>query len=441
MPSEILNKAKELLENSTIHAIPQLIRTDFQLIRILWTISFVASSGLCGYFIFDGIKSYLEYEVITKIEFENDIPAVFPSIIICTRNAFSTNYSREFLKNISLENKLDYNRQFKQVRTLGLIKAKSNQTLDDEKRKLGLKFNEFVVKCEFDQLNCRDEDFEWLYDYKYGNCFIFNSGKDAYGQPILLKSTYQSGIFGQLSLEVYIDDSLNPYSATHGIHLLINNRTMLINTAEGIDLGMGTETNIGLNRNHYDKIPYPYSECRLPSVLKDPSLYNAVLSMNVTYRQKDCINLCYQSHVIKTCKCHIVYYNDLNSTRYCSTNADFSCIDKVSASLNESLTTCPEKCPQECEYEKFTYSVTSTSYPSKYRYENFIKNNQFFKNRTITYEEAKENMLKINIYFDELRTTQITEIESMTIPMLLSSLGGTLGLLLGFFFHYTYFNT
>jgi hypothetical protein len=434
MHSEILKKAKELLENSTIHAIPQLIRTDFQLIRILWIISFLVSSGLCAYFIFDGIKSYLEFEVITKIEFENDIPAIFPSIVICTRNAFSTSYSKEFLQNLSIEKNLDYNRQFRQVRTLGLIRAKSNQTRDDEKKKLGLKFSEFVFKCEFDQVNCREEDLEWFYDYRYGNCFIFNSGKDAYDRPILLKSTYQSGIFGMLTLEVYIDDSFNPFTASHGVHLLINNRTMLINTAEGIDIGMGTETNIGLNKNQYNKIPYPYSECRTPDTLKDPSLYNALLSMNVTYRQKDCINLCYQTHVIKTCECHVIFYNNLNSTRYCSTNVDFNCVDyKVSSSLNESLTTCPEKCPQECEYEKFTYSVTSTSYPSRYRFENSIKTNQFFKGRNITYEEAKQNMLRINIYFDELRTTQVTEIESMTIPSLLSSLGGTLGLLLGFF--------
>jgi hypothetical protein len=56
---------------------------------------------------------------------------------------------------------------------------------------------------------------------------------------------------------------------------------MLINTNEGIDLAMGTETTIGINKNYYVSIPYPYSECRTESDIEDSTLYNALTSMNV----------------------------------------------------------------------------------------------------------------------------------------------------------------
>jgi hypothetical protein len=51
-----------------------------------------------------------------------------------------------------------------------------------------------------------------------------------------------------------------------------------------------------------------------------------------------------------------------------------------------------------------------------------------------TYEELKRSILKVKIFYDELKTTTITQDAKTSLSDFISFIGGTLGLFLGFSF-------
>ena len=65
---EIIDSIKETLESSSIHALPNIVRNKFYTIKFVWTVCFIASSGICGFFIFQSISDYFNYDVVTEIE-------------------------------------------------------------------------------------------------------------------------------------------------------------------------------------------------------------------------------------------------------------------------------------------------------------------------------------------------------------------------------------
>lgn len=44
-----------------------------------------------------------------------------------------------------------------------------------DKKRLSLPLEEMVIKCSFGTQVCTASDFDWFYDYDYGNCFSINS--------------------------------------------------------------------------------------------------------------------------------------------------------------------------------------------------------------------------------------------------------------------------
>ena len=57
-----------------------------------------------------------------------------------------------------------------------------------------------IFKFFADTVPCSANDFEWYYDPYYGNCFRFNSGKNASGEPQPELYANQPGNSGGLKL-------------------------------------------------------------------------------------------------------------------------------------------------------------------------------------------------------------------------------------------------
>lgn len=55
-----------------------------------------------------------------------------------------------------------------------------------------------------------------------------------------------------------------------------------------------------------------------------------------------------------------------------------------------------------------------------------------FENRSdVSLNELRESILAVNIFYEHLKQTEITENESISLDGLIGSIGGTLGLFLG----------
>ncbi len=65
--NKIISSIRETIESSSVHAIPNISRNKYKLIKIVWFFFFLASSSICGYLIFLTIDDYLSREIVTKI--------------------------------------------------------------------------------------------------------------------------------------------------------------------------------------------------------------------------------------------------------------------------------------------------------------------------------------------------------------------------------------
>jgi len=77
---KIKKRTGELLEVSSIHGIPNIVRTKSLFILIMWSIFTVFSACYGSYFVFKSIVDYLKYDTVTKIEIINEKVVQFPAI-------------------------------------------------------------------------------------------------------------------------------------------------------------------------------------------------------------------------------------------------------------------------------------------------------------------------------------------------------------------------
>jgi len=87
-------KSEEILLSSTILGLPNIFRTKNLFLKMMWLVSFLASSSVGIYTVVKTLNNFFSYEVVTKIDVINEIPASFPSLtFLINRNKMLGNYS------------------------------------------------------------------------------------------------------------------------------------------------------------------------------------------------------------------------------------------------------------------------------------------------------------------------------------------------------------
>ena len=95
------NSLISLVEESTIHGLPRISKTDSWLIKMVWLGAFLASSSCCIYLNINSIMNFLQYDTITRIETIRQSPADFPVITLCNYNQYPFNDTHSLIDNIS----------------------------------------------------------------------------------------------------------------------------------------------------------------------------------------------------------------------------------------------------------------------------------------------------------------------------------------------------
>jgi len=242
---EIKETSKEIMLSSSINGIPNLIRTRRFGIKLLWTMCLLASVSICFYMVVQSILDYLSYEVATKIRKINQFPSPFPAITICNSNSFLTNYSLNLVDELNLKfsdenilendtifyvssnpyyrNNIYNNLEF--VRYLAQSYAISDRTIDDEKKRLGLSIDDILISCHFAGTDCSYEDFEWEYNFDYGNCFTFRS------DLTLNRSITRTGKYDGLTLELFFSEPVSTQMDS-GVYIYISNDSISVSNNE-----------------------------------------------------------------------------------------------------------------------------------------------------------------------------------------------------------------
>ena len=320
---EILHLTKETLESSSIHAIPNITRNKFYVVKSIWIVCFIVSSGWCAFFMMRSLNDFFSYDVTSLYEINYVNKIEFPIVTICSLDSIN---SESLNLNISQQFNTDYP-PF-EYKALTLVKLNDLYTMNKIDRAT---VNQTVISCSFSSKFCNlTQDFEYFYDVNYGQCFKFNSGGSN-----KRKYTYQNGLSNALILELYVgsaDQNDNMFSMSQGMNIFLNNKSHF-NSAylEGINVSPGTTVKVSIEKISLKKEQKPYSECtaNLNSPDSYPSeIYAKSYSPNRTYSFTDCSFICLQKKINEDCKCKVASllgYN--NDVRDCLSNTiDFNSV-------------------------------------------------------------------------------------------------------------------
>ena len=99
-------------------------------------------------------------------------------------------------------------------------------------------------------------------------------------------------------------------------------------------------------------------------------------------------------------------------------------------------------CPLECNEIRIDTAVTYTSYPGLWYAELMLNNSAAINmmqqtapvNSTIDVEFLQQNILLLNVFFNNMGYTYVQESPAMTVDTLIAAFGGNTGLFLGMTF-------
>ena len=442
MKKIIKEKFVEFSSVSTSHGYPNIFRTKYRSIKILWLFCLSIAIGVCLLLLIRGIKAYLEYGVITNIDVIDERPTLFPTITICELEKFQTEfaadlfretYFKEYGKNLDDDIDNFNNTIYNKIYKLATAKAASPSFGDANRRKLGYIFNDW---CSFnnDYSLCTYYDFKWNYDYTYGNCYKYNSGINASLSQLPLKYSYKAGYTYGLNIFSVISGSKNNYSRFNiqkyqGVVIFIHDSKHKPIISNGIQILAGTNVNIGMKKTLTHKSPYPYSDCKdLSSFSSD--FYDILTKSNKSYRQIDCFDLLLQKQIINKCSCYDLQYSQLYNATPCLSYTQLTCAEMVYMDFwkNTRTDSYSSECPLECDSIQFDFTYSTSDFDPTGLY-------TYFKNKKTPTEdelaEFKKQIFSANIYFSELKYTEITQTPAMNIIDLFANIGGTLGLFVG----------
>jgi hypothetical protein len=460
----IAEQIKSDIRNEMVRAFLNICRSENMCIQAFSLIFVIMANAFAAFFIISTILTYFQFEVTTNTRIIFETPAPFPKVTICNNNQFQTEYAIQFLKEINQQvspniNIFDLNQTlnmtykekhilFKKI--IKIATARMNDDLnDEEKKKLGHKFDDILVSCHFNFMNCSSADFSWTFDYNnYGNCFVFNSGFNMTGNKIPKKYSYISDISYGLQLELYsgFHENLSLINSNYyqglGYVVRIENGTYLENNLDGIKASSGFQTDINLYRGFDFYLEKPYSDCVLPNDHRknfDSDLYELIYHSDYQYQRHLCKIQCIQKISIEMCNCTIPTLLSLfENSSICKTDLELKCtqvtLQNEYFSNISNIHKCLSLCPLECNASFIEYSTSSLKIIAD-MYVDYVKDRPELKSDFVTKQiepdVIKSSFTLINIFYDDLSYRLLTELPKMDAVALFAAVGGNMGLFLG----------
>ena len=438
-----------------IDGLKQIFGAEYLATKLFWFIVLISCASICIFLIIGSVNDYLEYNVITTNRYLREKSGVFPTITICPKNTFATEYAAFVYEKIIKDNGINI------YKIESFVKNRTGSYLNDEQKQRMNDLNKILIGCNFNSVNCSISDFQWIWHPIFGNCYQFNSGYDKYNKPIELRKSYFGGSSACLTLQLYtglpniLSQIVSEYNP-RGFYLYISNSTDYIYNIVPLPFSLtpGFGVAISVARTFYSQFnewPYKYSECRVNEKneligppLDDPYLFEQVIATNKSYAQNTCLLFCYQLIMIEECGCNL-YEIEFRVPGYdlCDDKEDqFGC--KYSFTLanftQEKLfyknIDCYSKCPLECNERLLETNVFYYQYPTYFDAYRFsqdpvrlakYKDQQDFTNLSLLYM----NLIEVSVFYQTISYTTIEEKPEITFENLIGTIGGHLHLFLG----------
>jgi len=374
--SKKLQVKNELRGITSLHGFSSVLNTSNPFAKVLWVFFFLVLFSGCIQNGLENMTDYYEYTVITKIESVNENPMILPAVTLCL--ASYPSYT-------------------------------SNATL-----------SETLLECSIGKTKC---DYKNFYSFQtrssFSNnittCYVLNGGRNSTGQSSEIKSTKTTGPLSGIVLRFYLP--------TDNFLFYYMNDPFVVPTSNEIEkfLLPGSYISLKLEKTVETKLDFPFNNCRERLNLPDTPLVRYLSEANFTYRHVNCVELCFQNFVQN--------YTLENKITEAEARG------KEEVKNYDKNQNCSHLCPLECESTQYRISESkfyindfscAKEYGSK-----FILDLQKKLNITInSTEKYNKNFLDLQVTFDSLKYTKISQTPKTSLSALISNLGGSTGLFL-----------
>ncbi len=88
---------QEYADNCTIHGVPRIVKSKYQILKLFWFVLIMSSLGGCSFFILSTTMDYLNFDVISNFNVHYSVPMELPTVTICNMNSYNqrANYTIE----------------------------------------------------------------------------------------------------------------------------------------------------------------------------------------------------------------------------------------------------------------------------------------------------------------------------------------------------------
>nr|XP_006813343.1 PREDICTED: degenerin mec-10-like [Saccoglossus kowalevskii] len=247
-------------------------------------------------------------------------------------------------------------------------------------------------------------------------------------------------LFDCLNLELYIEEKeyISDLQESSGVRIVIHDQNeMPFPEDDGFMAAPGFLTSVGLRMIKVTRQPDPYSTCKTDA---DADATTNIFSelFSTGYTRKACEKSCFSWAVTEHCMCTDIIYKYHSYETVCnSTDPDIvECQEMVSLLNDNGELSCNVTCAQPCEQRLYEATVSNVVWPNEqyksalteelFKFSDDVKQKLNDNNNFIS-----ENMVKIDIYYNELNYEYIQEQIAYDNGDVVSDLGGQVGLWLG----------
>ena len=403
----------ETLCNSLAQSVIKIVLIKDIVVKIFLSLFVLVSTSLASYLVIQSIMNYFTYSVTTSSRTIYETSTLFPKVTFCNYNWLSTQYAFDLIQ---------MKMKWSEMTSLPM----------DQMKKLGHDLNDTLIECSFNSFKCNSTEFTWSYDEDYGNCYTFNSGK-----TMRVKESYLGGPNFGLQLTLYVNIYEKHLKTRKGLGAVIrigNSSYQTDNSNNGIFVSPGYQTFIAVEREFKTMIEKPYSNCES---MIDSDFYNLIARSDYAYTQQLCISQCLQKKFIDIYNCTLYYFVSLFNRSQCDSDIVYL-ITKSPESFDKNYINeiCLPQCPLECNQTLYKTSISFNQLNGNYEYYilNLTNNPNLdmdFINITIDATTVKESLVKVNVFYESLSYTILTDSPQTDAVWLLSSIGGNLSLFLG----------
>ncbi|CAG5135863.1 unnamed protein product, partial [Candidula unifasciata] len=428
--------------STSMHGIGGVLTTNPTWKRVMWSVVFLLGVGFSVYQFVLTMADYYSYPVTTVVTLKQENTAIFPAITIC-----NLNQKRKSKMDESLVYATGTLEEVEASPDDAIMKGLLRQDFLDNGDVADHKISDMLIKCLFNKRRCSEVNFTRTDTATCGTCYTFEITDP------LLQCVNRPGPQNGLTLEVNIElYEYLPVSIKAGVYVIVHSQDETPFPEDGGILAHpGVVTSIGIRQEITQRLPSPYSNCISAN---GQSSSQRSLFPNKRYMQNACLKSCLQMAVYESCKCCTVdlpcdYYKMLNvdkttinanrSLRLCESFEEYLCELTVEDQFLKSELGCGERCPPACDRTTFDTVVSSALWPSDLTSKSFLKtvNGSLVQNMSFTNSNSFErfvqsNFLRLEIFLNSMEFKEFTTQAKYDWNLLLGTVGGLLGLWLGF---------